>query len=342
MPNKINIGIIGKNFGYNVIYKSFIKNKHCSVKGFCFKSKINSKIKIPEDIKVYSSWKKLILNKKINAIAIATPPSLHKDIIKFAVKNKKHIFCEKPFTTSKKEANYICELMKKNNKLCHLVNYEFAEIDAFSHFKKNYIKNIKINKIVLNWFIHINKRAKNSWKEDFSKGGGLMFNYFCHAIYYLEFLFGKIVSIKINANLEKNKKIKILKGNFFFKNLPPVKIDVKVGQLQKIIIPTHKLKIISNNKTYVLQTKLDSLSDNFELIEFSKNSKKNLSKILFRNKKINDDFRIKPTYKNTKKFSSWVIKKKIQSPNFFDAQRIHMLISKVISSSINKKKIDII
>ncbi len=342
MPNKINIGIIGKNFGYNVIYKSFIKNKKYNIKAFCFKSKNSDKIKIPKDIKVYSSWKKLILNKRINAIAIATPPSLHKDIIKFAIKNKKHVFCEKPFTASKNEADYICKLMRRDNQLCHLVNYEFAEINAFSYLKKNYIKNIKINKIFLNWFIRINKRPKYSWKEDFSKGGGLMFNYFCHAIYYLELLFGKIISVKTDVSIEKNKKIKTLKGNIFFRKAHTVKINVKVGSIQKSIINTHELKIISNNKIYLLKTKLNSLSDNFELIELNKNNKKKFNKILFKNKKINTDFRINPTFKNAKKFFLWITKKKIQSPNFFDAQRIHMIINKIISSSKNKKKINII
>ena len=39
MQNKINIGIIGKNFGFHIIYKSFLKNKKYKIKGFSFKSK---------------------------------------------------------------------------------------------------------------------------------------------------------------------------------------------------------------------------------------------------------------------------------------------------------------
>ena len=39
MQNKINLGIIGKNFGYHVIYKAFLKNKKYKIKGFSFKSK---------------------------------------------------------------------------------------------------------------------------------------------------------------------------------------------------------------------------------------------------------------------------------------------------------------
>ena len=135
MQNKINLGIIGKNFGLNVIYKAFLKNKKFNIVGFSFKSK-KTKITIPKNVKVYSSWKNLILDKKINAIVIAAPPVLHKKMIKFALKNNKHIFCEKPFTCSNKEANSICNLLKRKKKISHMVNYEFAEIPAFNFLKK--------------------------------------------------------------------------------------------------------------------------------------------------------------------------------------------------------------
>ena len=39
MKSKINLGIIGKNFGYHVIYKSFLKNKKFKIRAFSFKSK---------------------------------------------------------------------------------------------------------------------------------------------------------------------------------------------------------------------------------------------------------------------------------------------------------------
>jgi len=86
MSNRIGLGIIGKNFGYNVIYKSFIKNSNFKVLGFSCKTKNFNKINLPKDIKLYYDWKKLILDKKIKAIVIASPPSLHKKIINFALK----------------------------------------------------------------------------------------------------------------------------------------------------------------------------------------------------------------------------------------------------------------
>ena len=338
MQNKINLGIIGKNFGYHVIYKSFLKNKKYKIKGFSFKSKKIKKIKILEDVNIYSSWKKLVLNKKINAVVVAAPPVLHKSIIEFAIKNNKHIFCEKPFTCSYKEANFICNLIKRRKNISHMVNYEFAEIDAFHYFKNKIIENIKINKIYLNWFININKRSTAIWKENHSKGGGIIFNYVCHAIYYLEFLFGKIASIQTNVLLRKKSKIKTLEGIVFFDNGLSAQLSVKAGQIKKKFNPAHQLKILSDNKNYILKTNLNSLSDKFKLITFDKNSNKS-EKILFKSEKNKNDFRIKPTFKNSKKFSTWILKGKMQAPNFFDAQRIHLIIDKMMISSKKKKKI---
>jgi len=338
MQNKINLGIIGKNFGYHVIYKSFLKNKKYKIKGFSFNTKKKEQIKIPKSVKLYSSWKELILDKTINAVAVAVPPLLHKSIIKFAIKNNKHVFCEKPFTCSYKEANFICNLIKRKKSLSHMVNYEFAEIDAFHFFKKKIINNIKINRIYLNWFININKRSDTNWKENHSKGGGIIFNYVCHAIYYLEFLFGKIASIQTNIFFKKANKIKTLKGIIFFENGLSTQLNVKVGSIKERFRPVHQLKILSDKKTYILETNMNSLSDKFKLVTFSKNSNK-LNKILFKSEKNQDDFRIKPTLNNSKKFSSWILNGKKQTPNFFDAKRVHLIINKMMISSKKKKNI---
>lgn len=338
MQNKINLGIIGKNFGYHVIYKSFLKNKKYKLKGFSFKSKKIGKIKIPKSVKLYSNWKELILDKTINAVVVAAPPLLHKSIIKFAIKNNKHVFCEKPFTCSYKEANFICNLIKRRKNISHMVNYEFAEIDAFLFLKKKIINNININRIYLNWLIDIKKRSKTNWKESHTKGGGIIFNYVCHAIYYLEFLFGKIASVQTNIFFKKTDKIKTVKGIIFFKNGLSTQLNLKVGSIKERYRPVHQLKILSDKKTYILETDLNSLSDKFKLITFGKNSNK-LNKILLKSEKNQVDFRIKPTLNNSKKFSNWILKGKTQTPNFFDGQRVHWIINKMIISSKKKKKI---
>lgn len=43
MKDKINLGIVGKNFGYKVIYNAIKDDKSFNVLGFAFKKKIKSK-----------------------------------------------------------------------------------------------------------------------------------------------------------------------------------------------------------------------------------------------------------------------------------------------------------
>ena len=45
MKNKINLGIIGKNFGFQVVYKAFLKNKNFNVMAFPISQKILIKLK---------------------------------------------------------------------------------------------------------------------------------------------------------------------------------------------------------------------------------------------------------------------------------------------------------
>ena len=86
---------------------------------------------------------------------------------------------------------------------------------------------------------------------------------------------------------------------------------------------------------------MNNLSDKFELRVSKRSSKKKLEKILFKDKNDNNDFRIVPTLKNSKKFANWILKNQLASPNFFDARRIHLIIKKMIVSSKKKKLIPI-
>ena len=51
MKDKINLGIIGKNFGYKVIYNAIKDDKSFNVLGFAFKKKKKIK-KLEKEIKI--------------------------------------------------------------------------------------------------------------------------------------------------------------------------------------------------------------------------------------------------------------------------------------------------
>ena len=316
---KINVGIIGKNFGYKLIYTVIHRIKEFNTIALCFKNPIN--FKTINKIKIYTDWKKMLSNKKINAVIISSPPETHLEIIKTAIKKKIHIFCEKPVTKSYKQVIQVTNLLK-NKKLFHMVNYEFPKIAAFKFFKKNILKKIYIKKIQINWTIKISQQKRSSWKNSHNRGGGIFYNYICHSIYYLEDLFGDFVIEKLDKNRKKNPtsikiKLKNIKKNFI------IYVNFKILSLKSKQKPIHQIKIFSKKNNFELFSKTESLSDQFIL--------KKSNKVIF--KPINDkkDFRFYPVFTNLKNFQKSINEKKLLKPNFFDAKKIHFIINKLSS-----------
>ena len=169
MKKRINVGIIGRNFGYKVIFKVIQKIKSFNTTALCFKK--NSNLNTYKHIKIYKNWKKILQDKDINAVIIASPPNTHFNIIKEAIKKNIHIFCEKPVTKSYKEITEICRLIEKRKKISHFVNFEFPKIAAFKFLKKNILNKIKIKKIIVDWSIKIPKQKRSSWKIFIPKVG---------------------------------------------------------------------------------------------------------------------------------------------------------------------------
>lgn len=316
---KINVGIIGKNFGYKLIFNVIQRLKEFNTIAFCFKNPSN--FKTVNKIKIYTDWKKMLSNKKINAVIISSPPETHLEIIKTAIKKKIHIFCEKPVTKSYKQVIQVTNLLK-NKKLFHMVNYEFPKIAAFKFFKKNILKKIHIKKIQINWTIKISHQKRSSWKNSHNRGGGIFYNYICHSIYYLEDLFGDFVIEKLDKNRKKNPssikiKLKNIKKNFI------IYVNFKILSLKSKQKPIHQIKIFSKNSNFELFSKTESLSDQFIL--------KKSNKVIF--KPINDkkDFRFYPVFTNLKNFQKSINEKKLLKPNFFDAKKIHFIINELSS-----------
>lgn len=68
-------------------------------------------------IKKYLDYKEMILNEDLDAITIATPDHLHKEIALFALNQKKHVLIEKPLDLTTTGCRQIVKLAKKNNLL---------------------------------------------------------------------------------------------------------------------------------------------------------------------------------------------------------------------------------
>jgi len=313
----INVGIIGRNFGYKVIFRALKKIKDFRILGFSVKNRnVNN---LPKHLKIYKNWKSLIDDKKMDAIFISTPPKTHKEIIKYSIRKNKHIFCDKPVTTSLKDITAICKEIKKK-KIINYVNYEFTKIEAFEVFKKKYFPKIKIKEVDINWSIKVPFKGRSSWKNSHNLGGGNFFNYICHILFYIENFFGKVEIFEsklINLRNKFQLKAELLSENKRTK----IKLNFKNIRQKSKLRPCHKIVFKSDKCKFTLFTKINNLFDQFILL---KNHR-----VIFRPKKIDYDFRIKPTYKNIVSFKNSIKWGVYGNPNFEDAKRIHYLIKKL-------------
>ena len=115
MIKMIKIGVIGAgHMGRNHIRcLSELKNTFELVG---FSDKIEQNIKFIEEnyqIKHFTQIEELLKN--VEAVVVAAPSSLHKEIGMMVAKNKVHALIEKPIALSEEDGNLLCQEFKKNN-----------------------------------------------------------------------------------------------------------------------------------------------------------------------------------------------------------------------------------
>ena len=323
MKKKINIGIIGKNFGLRVILKAFKKNKKLKIVALSSIKKPKKNLLEENSLYYFPNWKKMINSKLIDAVVVATPPNIQDQIVNYSIKKNKHIFCEKPFTESFQKAKKIVNIIKNKKKLANIVNFIFPEIETWKVLKKQLQKKQNIEKVELHWRMN-SKLKTNNWKSKHSQGGGVLYNWACHSFYYLENLFGKIISYNCKVYKKKKDFPYRLISTLYFLSGAVAKVDINLLSKDK---SKHQLKIKTNKKLFNLMSNINTIYSGFDLT--TKNSKNKIFRIKLAEKKSKNDFRIEPTYKNSIKFSKWILSGVTQKPNFQDALRVHEIINDI-------------
>mgnify|MGYP001496938166 FL=1 len=108
----IKIGVVGCGHLGEIHIKLLKKSNNFDIKGFID----NDDNKSQEIEKKYELKRFYDLNNfsnKIDAVIIATPTAFHFNLAKFFIEQKKHVFIEKPITSTTKEAQELVLLVKK-------------------------------------------------------------------------------------------------------------------------------------------------------------------------------------------------------------------------------------
>ncbi len=216
-----------------------------------------------KSINLYEDYKLLIDKEKPDALIISTPPNLHYEIIEYAIRNRAHVFCEKPFTLSADESLKLAELVEAEN-IVNQVGYVNRFNDMFLKAKE-LINNKVIGNVIRfksEMFSYtISKEDEgDGWRGSEESGGGCLNEMGSHAIDLVNYIIGvpdEVSGSVLNKVYSKNVD-DIVSSTFIYKTgitgtlyvnwcdpsyrKPSNKLEI-FGKEGKILVDQHDLKI---------------------------------------------------------------------------------------------------
>ena len=113
----IRIGVIGYGYWGPNIVRNLRSLEGCQLAAVCDQSPaaLQRVRQAYPDLAVTRKPYDLLTSPEIDAVAVVTPVSTHFDLAKVALENGKHVFVEKPFTSTTQQAEELIELADRKN-----------------------------------------------------------------------------------------------------------------------------------------------------------------------------------------------------------------------------------
>lgn len=205
------LGIVGAGMIVEDFLSFISEIKGIELKAIC--GTINSQnklIKLSEKHlieKVYIDYNQMLDDEEIEVIYVAVPNHLHYSFCREALIHKKHVICEKPFTSSDEELKDLVNISKENNlMLFEAITNQYLPNYLEIKNQVNELGNIKI--------VECNYSQYSSRYDAFKEGnilpafnrhmsGGALMDLNIYNVHFVVGLFGKPNHVQYLANIEK-------------------------------------------------------------------------------------------------------------------------------------------
>lgn len=138
---------------------------------------------------IFESYELLVKSDQIDAVYIPLPPALHYKWAIMALSNDKHVFIEKPSTTSYEDTRTLVELARQNHLAIH-ENYMFVYHDQLKALdevvKSDTIGDVRLYRITFGF----PRRAAGDFRYIKGLGGGALLDAGGYTIKYARYLLG--------------------------------------------------------------------------------------------------------------------------------------------------------
>lgn len=196
----IRLGIIGINYGRTVQLPAFRADPRCQVIALAGRDAARTAefARAAGIAKGYGGWRALVEDPDVQAVAIATLPSLQAQVAIRALELGKPVFIEKPMANNLAGA----QAMLRQAKQCGLptmIDFNFTQIMAWLRAKTMLDAGAvgDLHHVAVHW--HVESRALQSrmrnWKTVGDDGGGVLGNFISHCFHYLEWFCGPIAGM---------------------------------------------------------------------------------------------------------------------------------------------------
>ncbi len=183
-------------------------------------------------VKYYTDLDKALRDEEINAVVIATPTFLHKDMIIQSAKAGKHIFVEKPMTVTSSEAREVINVINQT-KVKLMVGY-MRRFDSGYRRAKELVEKGAIGRVISFISIARDPGPPPGWAADPSKSGGIFLDQLSHDFDIARWIVGEI------------SEVYVVGGNYMFEEIK------KLGDLDAVSI---LFKFVNGAQGYIQGTR---------------------------------------------------------------------------------------
>ena len=169
-----------------------------------------------KDAKVYTDFKKLIKESKLDMLYVLTPNKSHSNITVDALASGLHVMCEKPMAKSSKEAKEMVAAAKKHKKLL-TIGYQ-NRFRRDSQYIKRIVERGDLGEVYFSKAHALRRRAVPTWGvflNEQQQGGGPLIDIGTHALDLTLWLTGNYKPKSVMGNVYKKLNANGDCGNIF-------------------------------------------------------------------------------------------------------------------------------
>jgi predicted dehydrogenase len=341
----IRLGIVGSNYGRTVQLPAFRADPRCEVIALAGSdagrtTELARAASVP---KGYGDWRALVEDTNVQAVAIATWPSLQAQIAIRALELGKPVFAEKPMASDLSSARAMLQ-QATSSRLPTMIDFNFHQIMCWQRAKQMLDAGAigTLRHVTVHW--HVESRAlqmrMRNWKTVGDDGGGVLGNFISHCFHYLEWFCGPIagLSARISGLPDDEALETTVAMAMAFTSGPLVSLSMSCASYLGI---GHRIEFFGEDGTLVLHNPGADYMRSFELFHAKRSAALERVEVVDPIDAQFPDGRIAPVSRLAKLFFDAIETGGTATPGFAQGYRVQRLIDAARRSNSQGAWIDI-